>query len=61
MKSGKAPEDYYNERIALQNPLDFEDSKMLINLFYQLLNIDKRILTHIKTLEDLNYERDKSN
>lgn len=53
LRSQMTPEDFFNKLVDERDErLSFEDSRALINLFYELLNIDQRILVFAKDMEE---------
>lgn len=53
LESRMTPEDFFNKLVdEREERISFEDSRALISLFYELLNIDRRILVFAKDMEE---------
>lgn len=53
LESQMIPEDFFNQLVEERDEMfSFEDSKALLNLFYDLQNIDQRILICAKNMEE---------
>lgn len=54
LQSELSPEDFFNQYCETENKkLSYKDSELLICLFYELKNLDGKILAYAKKMEDL--------
>lgn len=51
LASSLSPEDFYNQKAEYQD-FTYEECKLLIQLFYELSNIDSRIIKILNVLEE---------